>query len=340
MVPCHYYTPSSKNERPGHLPANVYYYFTDGLGSSRVITTSTGTVCYDADFYPFGGERSYTNSCAQNYKFTGKERDSESGLDDFGARGMSSQYGRFMTPDWAAQTEPVPYAKLDDPQSLNLYSYVENNPLGGVDPDGHACSPLLRNTNSGFCKRATEYGIFDANSTVRALTRFYAAASAASQALADVAAPGILRWPFVSAQTAKFLENVGQDLAKLNSFIEASIRDGLLTGPDLDARLVHLEQTEVEGQLNTLRLSDQDAYDNAITEINRTLNHGKLRDIAFGRFDTDIAYDQVLDEVRNSLGRNIDFSNQGDREAIGNGLINHIQTKGGCDMTGNMVSGC
>jgi hypothetical protein len=45
--------------------------------------------------------------------------------------------GRFLSPDWAAKAEPVPYAKLDNPQSLNLYAYMRNNPLGGVDPDGH-----------------------------------------------------------------------------------------------------------------------------------------------------------------------------------------------------------
>jgi hypothetical protein len=45
--------------------------------------------------------------------------------------------GRFMSPDWSAQVEPVPYAKLDDPQSLNLYAYVRNNPLVGIDVDGH-----------------------------------------------------------------------------------------------------------------------------------------------------------------------------------------------------------
>jgi hypothetical protein len=45
--------------------------------------------------------------------------------------------GRFLSPDWSAKIEPVPYSKLDDPQSLNLYSYVRNNPLSRVDPDGH-----------------------------------------------------------------------------------------------------------------------------------------------------------------------------------------------------------
>ena len=69
--------------------------------------------------------------------FTGKERDTESGNEYFEARYYSSAMGRFMSPDWSAKEEPVPYAKLDDPQTLNLYSYVQNNPLVGVDKDGH-----------------------------------------------------------------------------------------------------------------------------------------------------------------------------------------------------------
>lgn len=76
--------------------------------------------------------------CAFASHFTGKERDSESGLDYFGARYYSSTTGRFMSPDWAAKAEPVPYAKLNNPQTLNLYSYVGNNPLSRIDPTGHA----------------------------------------------------------------------------------------------------------------------------------------------------------------------------------------------------------
>src|SRR5271169_6207675 len=69
--------------------------------------------------------------------FTGKERDAESGYDYFGARYYASSMGRFMSPDWASKAEPVPYAKLENPQTLNLYSYVQNNPLSNVDADGH-----------------------------------------------------------------------------------------------------------------------------------------------------------------------------------------------------------
>jgi len=75
------------------------------------------------------------------HKFTGKERDSESGLDEFGARYYASTMGRFMTPDWAAKPIAVPYAVFGNPQSLNLYAYVGNNPLLHFDPDGHCWPP-------------------------------------------------------------------------------------------------------------------------------------------------------------------------------------------------------
>jgi RHS repeat-associated protein len=65
------------------------------------------------------------------HKFTGKERDSESGLDNFGARYMSSQYGRFMSADPFTVTP----GRVVDPQQLNLYAYVRNNPLKAHRPD-------------------------------------------------------------------------------------------------------------------------------------------------------------------------------------------------------------
>ena len=132
--------------------SHVYYYAADHLGTAREIVLAGQTSsCYDADFYPFGGERAYLMSCAQNYKFTGKERDTESGNDYFGARYYASSMGRFLSPDWAAKIEPVPYAKLDDPQSLNLYSYVRNNPLSRVDKDGHCSSPKVGQGQVGIC---------------------------------------------------------------------------------------------------------------------------------------------------------------------------------------------
>lgn len=87
--------------------------------------------------------------------FTGKERDSESELDYFGARYYSSTMGRFMSPDWADSPSPVPWAVFSDPQSLNLYSYVRNNPLSHRDLDGHVkCSD---GTEADACVTAKPY---------------------------------------------------------------------------------------------------------------------------------------------------------------------------------------
>jgi RHS repeat-associated protein len=72
-------------------------------------------------------------------RFTGKERDSESGLDYFGARYYGSTMGRWMSPDWSRTPEGIPYTDLSNPQSLNLYGYVLNNPLSHADADGHCC---------------------------------------------------------------------------------------------------------------------------------------------------------------------------------------------------------
>ena len=80
--------------------------------------------------------------------FTGKERDAETGLDFFGARYFSAAQGRFTTPDWSARPVPIPYADISDPQTLNLYAYVRNNPLSRADADGH-CADHYKD---GTCK--------------------------------------------------------------------------------------------------------------------------------------------------------------------------------------------
>ena len=117
----------------------VHYYFSDHLGSHSLITDVNGTMPpqEESDFYPYGGEIPVSGSDTNHYKFTGKERDAESGLDDFEARYYGSSLGRFMTPDWAAKPTSVPYAKFGNPQSLNLYSYVQNSPTSVADLDGH-----------------------------------------------------------------------------------------------------------------------------------------------------------------------------------------------------------
>ena len=72
------------------------------------------------------------NGSFQTSYTSGKERDTESGLDYFGARYYSSNMGRFSSPDPSG----LYYADPRNPQSLNLYSYALNNPLRMIDPSG------------------------------------------------------------------------------------------------------------------------------------------------------------------------------------------------------------
>ncbi len=120
----------------------------DMLGSTRLVTDGSGNVLRCIDYLPFGeeipagpttgrsgcyGTGDYPSSPdVTSLKFTGKERDAETGLDYFGARYMSSAQGRFTSPDPTFLSEQ----RLFDPQQWNLYSYTRNNPLKYVDPDG------------------------------------------------------------------------------------------------------------------------------------------------------------------------------------------------------------
>jgi RHS repeat-associated protein len=111
---------------------NVVYYAADHLGTSRVVASSAGAILDQSDFYPFGGERVLSASSGNTYKFTSKERDSESNLDSFGARYDSSILGRFMSPD----PKILSIRHIANPQKWNKYSYVINNPMSFFDPNG------------------------------------------------------------------------------------------------------------------------------------------------------------------------------------------------------------
>jgi len=89
----------------------------DHLGTTRVVTAVNQSVLDSMDYLPFGQQ--VAGGSVTTHKFTGIERDAETGLDNFGARYDASALGRFMTPDWAAKPVTVPYAKFGDPQSLN-----------------------------------------------------------------------------------------------------------------------------------------------------------------------------------------------------------------------------
>ena len=116
-------------DQPG---SSVHYYLSDHLGSTSMVVSSAGTPEEESDYSPFGTEYVLTGPGVNRYKYTGHERDSESGLDYYGARYYGSALGRFTSIDPITAT-PV---HLINPQRWNMYAYGMNNPLFYVDPDG------------------------------------------------------------------------------------------------------------------------------------------------------------------------------------------------------------
>ncbi len=111
----------------------TYFIHGDWLGSERLRTTSAGAAYESCSNLPFGdGQQCAGGADISPLHFTGKPRDAETTLDYFGARYYASSMGRFMSPDLLTVT----FARQVDPQQLNLYAYVRNNPLKLVDPTG------------------------------------------------------------------------------------------------------------------------------------------------------------------------------------------------------------
>ena len=117
------------------------YMTSDNLGTPRVITNSSAGVISRHDYKPFGEEigagtggrttgMGYSVADGIRQRFTSKERDNETALDYFGARYYASAQGRFTSADSYG-------GRLVNPQTLNLYTYVRNNPLKYVDSTGH-----------------------------------------------------------------------------------------------------------------------------------------------------------------------------------------------------------
>ncbi|MBE0656370.1 MAG: hypothetical protein IH602_01705 [Bryobacteraceae bacterium] len=143
------------------------YLTGDHLGSTRLVTNASGNPTKCADYLPFGEEIGQgVNGRGTCYgftdprqKFTGKERDGETGLDYFGARYFSGAQGRFTGPDpFLPMIEFQPESDDEDdveesrqnfnqyigqPQNWNRYSYAFNNPQRFIDPDGRVVPLVL-----------------------------------------------------------------------------------------------------------------------------------------------------------------------------------------------------
>ena len=121
-------------------PGVTSYLTADGLSSPRAVTNQSGAVIARHDYLPFGeeigakggrGAHSTYGVESLRQQFTQKERDAESGLDYFGARYYASTQGRFISVD-----PMMASSRANKPQSWNRYTYVLNNPLRFIDPEG------------------------------------------------------------------------------------------------------------------------------------------------------------------------------------------------------------
>jgi RHS repeat-associated protein len=128
----------------------LHFHLSDPLGTRRVQIAANGAIEETCQSLPFGDffncaqtSLATADDATENH-FTGKERDTESGNDYFGARYYASTMGRFMSGDPVIIT-PL---RLADPQRLNLYSYGRNNPLSYIDPRGEDIT-MVNDTDNG-----------------------------------------------------------------------------------------------------------------------------------------------------------------------------------------------
>lgn len=125
------------NRNHATLPSQTTtYYIADHLGSSRLLASGNGYPIWSGVFLPYGQEWN-PQMTTNKYKFTGAERDSESNLDHAQFRQYEGTEGRWVSPDPSG----IAAADLTDPQSLNMYSYVLNNPVLASDPTGLKMCP-------------------------------------------------------------------------------------------------------------------------------------------------------------------------------------------------------
>ena len=126
--------------RAGTCAPVFWYYHGDHLGGSNVMTDRSGALVDHYEYYAFGKEKHNDPTCSFNVsnRYTGQILDEDTGLYYYNARYYDPELGRFIQAD-----SIVPSA--GDPQTLNRYSYVNNNPLKYTDPSGHFAflAPIL-----------------------------------------------------------------------------------------------------------------------------------------------------------------------------------------------------
>jgi len=128
----YYYFLGSRRVAQRTIGGNVYFHQQDHLGSASVLTDSSGAVQSRTSYHEFGSIKWQEGQGGlSDYTYNDKRWDKETNFYDYGARGYNAKVFKFTTPD-----SIIP--DLTNPQSLNRYAYVQNNPLKYMDPTGHS----------------------------------------------------------------------------------------------------------------------------------------------------------------------------------------------------------
>lgn len=200
------------------------YTVTDHLGSPRVVVNGSGTVVSRRDFLPFGEELfadgtyrktsdnySTTGIDAVRQRFTGYQKDTETGLDFAEARMYQNQHGRFTAIDPLLAS-----GKSAIPQTFNRYSYVNNKPLRLVDPSGLQSGMKINvsrcsgsECNSRYDKRSNTVVVSGSMGTIT--VKAPEAELVATGSATETETPSLLATTITSA-IVTFAENNGSEL--------------------------------------------------------------------------------------------------------------------------------
>ncbi|MBI4356064.1 MAG: hypothetical protein HY597_06430 [Candidatus Omnitrophica bacterium] len=193
--------------------SQAFFYHTDGLGSITAITDTLGTAVKSFQYDSFGNVVTETGTLQQPYGYTGRERDLESGLVYYRRRYYDPGIGRFLQEDpvLLPETGPAqsPFLLIDllrEPQELNSFSYVANNPTTLIDPFGFrgqkerllGDDPLVK----GISKQSSQAEVDQAIKNVKRALK-------GAPALSDARKKFLRGWLKVAKRGFKFAAGIG-----------------------------------------------------------------------------------------------------------------------------------
>jgi len=188
--------------------ATVKYFHSDHLGSTRLVTDSSGQPTFESDYKPFGEDANATGT--EKYAFTGQYNEADIGLYYFGARWYDASLGRFISED------PIKGSMLSS-QSQNPYVYCMNNPLRFVDPTGMACQHEFR--DGGWVDLYENGKIVVSQATGEILENAFGSLDNISERLQNLLATGspfVWEWSDAQHTSSKWIAKFGEVMTNLS----------------------------------------------------------------------------------------------------------------------------